>query len=198
MHFDFRTNFIYWENVEKHNFYKSHILSQIYKNPEKEIINEEIVKRNNFYENLYSTLDPDFSSNINANNQLDYDNLREEVILPAFHRMIEELSLNIPTNIKIKELWTHLYLPGGYVRAHAHEKADVSGIYIVKLNEDNNTIFLDFSPSTIVKHYYESGDFSEGTIAMWPAHLVHETIPCKEPRVIIAFDIECDTETRGE
>jgi Flp pilus assembly protein TadD len=86
---------------------------------------------------------------------------------------------------------------GGELRPHMHEQGWISGsIYInvpqkSKIDSGNLVVCIEDSPTTENKNHLESIDVVTGNMYLFPASLLHYTIPfdSDEERIVLAFDI---------
>lgn len=202
MFFDFKTNFVYWEKPKNFKAHKEFILSQLFTDDQKSIVDEKKVIKNDIADfgnsELFMTLKSSNVSNGSEDNgQIDFGNIKTEAILPAFKNMLREMDLLTPSLVKLNAIWLNLYKPGGYVAAHVHEKVDISGLYIINLEEKNTTIFSEHSPCALTHRSFNTEDIEEGTIMLWPSHLVHQALPSKKNRVLVLFDLYVEIDYRG-
>jgi hypothetical protein len=86
---------------------------------------------------------------------------------------------------------------GGELKPHMHEQGWISGsIYInvpqkSKNDSGNLVVCIDDSPTIKNKNNTESIDVVTGNLCLFPASLLHYTIPfeSEEERIVLAFDV---------
>jgi hypothetical protein len=196
MNFNFNHSFVYWERVKDHQKYKKFILSQIFEeNNNKAVLKKDFFTKNTSYKNYYMSIkyDENGQSGIATNPLVNYNLIEEEVVIPAVKRMIEEMGLNKSSDIYVKGIWCNYYESGGFHGVHHHEKSDISGIYILHLEEPNTTVFYNFTDCMLLPMSRTTEDIGEGSVILFPSHLLHEAKPSNKARVTLAFNLECDT-----
>jgi hypothetical protein len=177
MHFNFNQSFIYWEPVKNHAQYKADILPVI-------LNNENKLNQHSTYNNCFIS----WGTNV----QINYNNIVQEAIFPAIDRMIEEIGLNMPDSYHLFDIWTNYYKEYGNQNIHIHEKTDISGVYLLHLEDPNSTVFYSFCDNPLMDVYKETTEIEEGNIILFPSHLPHEAKGTKKDRITISFDIKCN------
>jgi hypothetical protein len=205
MNFNFNHSFIYWEMVKNHNIYKKDILSKIFEiKNNKALLKKELFTKYDSYKNYYISIKYDKNSDSliykddGGQDLINFDTLIDNAILPAFDRMVQEMNLKKPIEREIKAIWCNYYEKGGYHGLHHHEKSDISGVYLLHLEEPNLTNFYSYNDCLLQTWSKDTKDIEEGNIIFFPSHLLHEAKATDTARVTISFDIICDVDTYKE
>lgn len=197
-HFQFPTNYVYWQKIEDHDNIKKEILP---------VIRE---KEKSVPENPFTACN--MTTNFNSKNQDMF--LSEEIIhklvWEPIENMINECEI-APSNYILKSYWFNTYDVGDFQEMHSHKSPPVisdgemfyptfSLVYI--LNDDNDkssTIFIDhihgYAPfckphisSTFDTSHVE--DIREGTVMVFSSNLHHFVRAVKMAgRTTIAFNV---------
>jgi hypothetical protein len=187
--FNFNSNFIYWEKVENHEEYKKYFIPKITNEYEySKQINQTDLTTKYFLETNC------FTSYCNKNSKIIYNNLVVDTIYPALDRLIEKMNLVAPSKSTIDNIWYNFYLKNGQHGVHIHKDMDISGIYLLKLEEPNNTIFHYIESGVLFKEQFSSKNIPEGYLILFPGHIPHEVKPCKKNKISISFNIKCFSE----
>ena len=73
---------------------------------------------------------------------------------------------------------------------HEHTGAgDFSGIYLLELNETNKTHFYCSGGNTAMKLLANTRNIPEGSIILFPSHLLHYVTPCEAERATVSCNI---------
>lgn len=103
-----------------------------------------------------------------------------------------------PKNSVLQNIWWNVYDPDAYAIVHNHGYGDISGIYILELNEPNTTTFIanDVHPYGRANLYdrttKELTYAKEGDVLLFPSSLLHYVHPAKKRRVTVAFNISSE------
>jgi hypothetical protein len=199
--FTFPTKFVYWSSVRNHTKIKEKYYPLILKN-QNEYGNKfrEIVNRKWNCDCYSSFFSPKDTENI-------FDNyFTQEVIWDVFDRMIYELNnslikLPIPQKSRIFELWYNHYTKGMHQEIHNHYGSNptshFSGIYLMDLNEDNTTVFVDkneckiYCPTSNIANF-RTDHIGEGNVIIFPSELLHFVNPSLENRTTVSFNINSE------
>jgi len=191
----FPTKFVYWEKIENHDNIKDKYIKIISQDLEK---NREQIQKN-FLWNCKCT--SSFFS-LDFMEELVNENLLNDIVWNPMDNMLKELGelINLPTpkSSKIKNIWYNDYNSGNWQEVHDHtgqQESTYSGIYILKLNEENQTTFVDsnFIKSWNMKqnfYVFETCHIEEGNVIIFPSELMHYVNPCKDHRISISFNIK--------
>jgi hypothetical protein len=183
-HYIFPVDWIFWTKAKHHESNKKH-LSQVINN--KLNLTKEDTKSN-----------WDCSSNTEYFKQFDsgtYLEIISHEIYPALDEMFTEIdSLIKPQTSIVTDIWYNRYEKGQKHEVHGHPSSDISGIYLLDLNEENTTVFFSFGASVTktVDPTYRTNKLQEGDIILFPSHLLHYVLPSLDTRTTIAFNINCE------
>ena len=183
-HHIFPNEFIFWTSAKNHEKNKLEI-------------SEMIEKKYNLTKNMQKNI---WRCDVNTeffdlNDNAKYTNLVVNEIYPALDKMFYEVkNLNIPKISSITNIWYNRYSKGHNQEVHSHTGHDISGIYLLELNEPNNTVFYSYPASTnnIVEEDIKSDFAKEGDIMLFPSNLLHYVLPTTKDRTTIAFNITCE------
>jgi hypothetical protein len=184
--FNFNNNFIYWEEVNNHTHYKDYFVPEILKETEKYKNNPNNSELNNYYKNTNC-----FTSYFIQNSEIKYNNFIINAIYPALDRMILKMNLRLPSKSMIDNIWYNLYSEGGYHNVHIHRGKDISGIYLLELNDKNNTVFHYMDGCVLFNSEFSTENIPEGSLILFPSNIPHEVKPCKKQKISISFNIKC-------
>jgi len=105
------------------------------------------------------------------------------------------------TPYKIISSWMTLTKQGGYSHTHVHGDSDISGVYYVKTNEKDGSIFFD-TPNKVSRNSFAYRTFQQrvsyppsvGKLLLFPGWLEHgiETNTTDHDRVSVSFNIVFD------
>ena len=180
----FYSDFIFWDKAPNHNKLKDMLLPMIEER-------SSVTKGQN---NWACDVNTEFFS---KDNDIDkYRDLIVSDIYPVLDKFFEELKfLTVPKQSTVINIWYNYYSSGHYQEVHTHNgQMDISGIYLLKLEEVNKTVFYSY-PTTSTKMYHpvkQLKEAQEGDIILFPSHLSHYVLPCEKDRISIAFNIKCD------
>jgi|TARA_R110001606_G_C15322879_1_gene644814 hypothetical protein len=205
-HYQFPTNYVYWENIKEHDNIKSKympILDAIEK-----------VNKDNL-ENPWSGCEVNISSFSHDYNFLNTEDINT-IIWKPIDNFISEINSNYKCRLRFKEsriykYWFNTYKMGDFQEFHDHHGSPkfindkyfypmFSGIYI--LHDDTETSSIIFkTPNTIPlpfsdltnPHYFNTSKentIKEGTVVIFPSQLEHMVKKCIKPgRRTIAFNV---------
>jgi len=180
----FYNDFVFWDKASNHEQIKSILMPEI----EKRL---GVTKDQNTWVCDVNT--EFFSKYENAGKYID---LVVSGIYPVLDKFFEELPfLKSPKKSTVVEIWYNHYVAGQFQEVHSHtSRMDISGIYLLKLEETNKTVFYSY-PTTNTKLYCAAKhlvEAKEGDIILFPSHLSHYVLPCEKNRISIAFNIKCE------
>jgi predicted 2-oxoglutarate/Fe(II)-dependent dioxygenase YbiX len=196
----FPTKFIYWSRIKNHNKIKEKYYPLILKNQNEygSKFRETVSKKWNC--DCYSS----FFSPEDTKNIFD-DDFSNEVIWSVFDEMLNvfnnspiDLSMPIPKQSRICDIWYNHYDHGMYQEIHNHSHNNpivhFSGIYLMELNEDNTTIFFNkneckFYSDKIDVITYDTKHIGEGNVIIFPSELLHYVNPSLKGRTTVSFNI---------
>ena len=115
--------------------------------------------------------------------------------MEIFEEELQEFGREIKVhNFKIEDIWTVKYEKGDWHAPHTHGTANLSAILYLDHDKEEHSatrfITENVNPltngATIMNSYIE-----EGTLMIFPAHMLHFTTPNKSDKVrhIVSFDI---------
>jgi hypothetical protein len=188
------TDFVFYQKNLNHSYYKNNLLTQI--NADIDSLKKKSKHYNEYYDKHKS-----YTSFYNvADSIVNYGDLCENVIYPCLDNLINECNLKSPKQSRVVSIWYNSYEIDSRHSVHCHPNVDISGIYILDLNgEKNNTIFYPNNHnSNFFPVYMTTEDIDEGSLILFPAHLLHEVSPCKKPKVSIGFNIVSNFNLEGE
>jgi hypothetical protein len=191
--YNFPSQFVYWEKIEKHNEIKKNILpsilehsSNLYKSYSEEDIGycEKFKCRTSYF-----LRGEDDTFLFDLLSVYDYLNL---IVWNSVDNLLSNEKLNIqqfPRTSKISKIWYNVYSPGGHHDMHTHGFHEgFSGIYILDLSEKNTTKFFTPGNKFFEKTLYLD-NAEEGTVILFPNNLIHSVGCCLKNRVTISFNI---------
>lgn len=125
-----------------------------------------------------------------------YINLVVDNVYPVLDKLFLEMPfLKTPKSSRVVEIWYNHYTFGQTQEVHSHgNHMDISGIYLLKLDEINKTVFYSY-PTTSTRLHRNTKQLveaKEGDIILFPSHLSHYVLPCEKERVTVAFNIKCE------
>ena len=127
--------------------------------------------------------------------------LRENLLLNAIvwnplDQMLKEADLNLyPKTSNVDRIWANLYEKMSFQEVHnhvtPHSLIHFSGIYIIDQKGKNQTSFIhnDFGYLDTCINTKNIEDIGEGTVMIFPSHLLHYVNPVDEARCTISFNI---------
>jgi hypothetical protein len=126
--------------------------------------------------------------------QAKYIDLIEQSIYPALDQLFVEMpDLNKPQSSNVTDIWYNHYAPGHFQEVHTHtSRLDLSGIYILKLEEQNKTVFYSYpTANNRLSHAVkQTTEVKEGDIMLFPAELLHYVLPCEKDRITVSFNVD--------
>ena len=179
----FPTEFVFYTKNKFHKVHKADLLPQIVQN----LPNTEGPLS-------YCNVNTEYDYRSNEENQKKYFNLIRQSILPSLNLMFSEIKgLRRLSNPIVTNIWYNHYSSSevAWQNIHAHYEGKYSGLYILKLDGPNTTMFFSQLASI---HGLTSPDLAtdfaaEGDILLFPSSLCHYTLPTKQERIAISFDI---------
>ena len=187
MHHIFPSDFVFWKPVNEHNKIKKELLPLIYNNlnstKDKQIDIWRCDVNTEFFES--------------AENYTKYFKLIVNEIYPAIDALFNDInSLKIPKQSKVTRIWYNHYVEsqGQEVHSHSGGSDNLSGIYLLHLEEPNKTVFYSHASqgSCLCDTTKQMNEIEEGNIILFPTHLLHYVLPCQKERITIAFNITID------
>jgi hypothetical protein len=116
------------------------------------------------------------------------NNFFKEVIWNPLDMMYSELNYFAKTS-NVTHIWWNYYKKGDYAEYHDHgKKATISGVYFLKLNETNKTVFVCNNEIKTQRHITDYVE--EGSVILFPSALGHYVLPSEEDRITISFNIK--------
>ena len=202
MFYKFPIDFVYWKQVGNHKKIKEKLLPAIL-NKKRETINPP-----NGWECNVNT---SFNMGSEFNNFLVDDEIISEVIWKPLDNMFEQLdhSVPIPEESIIDEGWysvydgldehqeVHSHLSSKFYRDGIEYYTSYSAIYLLELQEEkNSTVFYSPAPHTGMEPFYpiafnpsSKHKIEEGTVFIFPSHILHYVNPSKNNRTTISYNI---------
>ena len=206
-HYQFPTNYVYWENIKEHEYLKAKYMPII----------DDIEKRKDTpLKNPFNLCDISSTSFCDKNTFLSSDDI-DKIIWGPLDNFIEEINTNYQRKIQVKKsiihsYWFNTYKVGDYQEFHDHNACRelinneyyypvFSGIYI--LNDDAKSSSIIFKSSSILPvpfsittssshNFYTSkeSNIKEGSVIIFPCQLEHMVKKCIKPgRRTIAFNV---------
>ena len=186
-------------HVLKTNLTDSYDFKKIFVEPVEIIINEHKVpnKKQDLLTNGFQTfgnlfaLEPNLTEDIQKIIRLEVDKY-----LTFFKDSEEGLITSWPSDYSLNG-WLVTMKNGGNLRPHMHEEGWISGsIYInvppkSKTGSGNLVVCIEEKPIGEDQNQEQSIDVVTGSLCLFPASLLHYTIPfeSKEDRIVLAFDV---------
>jgi cytolysin (calcineurin-like family phosphatase) len=180
MLFEFENPFVFWTSVKDHQKIKDKLVPRI----KRDSANEDLIHRPNefmvssFYSQTYDYIT---------------DEMLKNIVWDPLEQMHVEKQIMTPSNYTLEAFWWNVYQPGGFAKVHSHASADWSGVYLVHLEEPNQTYFYSHfghTPNTGYMNQQKILDEAvEGDVILFPSFLEHSFHPGAKDRIIIAFDI---------
>ena len=180
------TDFVFYEKNSNHLDYKKKLLNEI------NFDIKRLKKISKQYRDYYD-IHKSYTSFYNMSDSLvNYHDLCKNLVYPSLDNLINECNLNCPRQSKVVSIWYNFYEIHSKHQIHNHPDCDISGIYILELNgERNNTIFYPNNHNSFFfPHSITTEDIDEGSLILFPSHLLHEVLPCKKPKVSISFNLK--------
>jgi hypothetical protein len=201
MHCTFPTKFVYWEKISDHQKIKEKYLKYI---------NDDIEKNGYLYhkqikERWHCKCISSFFSQEGFFPEIKKEEFHNLIVWNPMDNMLKEMkkifNIPVPKQSRILKMWFNYYEPGEWQEIHEHSNNNLptastySGIYLMDLNEDNPTIFLDKHPikcwaGTSVVHTFTTENIEEGSVIIFPSELLHYVNPCLNKRITISFYID--------
>ena len=125
--------------------------------------------------------------------------LLDNIVWDPMDQMLKEVDLtSYPTGSRVNEIWANLYEKTNFQEVHNHinvrSLVHFSGIYIIDQKGKNQTSFVhhDVGYLDTIINTKNLDDIREGTVMIFPSHLLHYVNPVDEPRCTISFNIVSD------
>ena len=126
---------------------------------------------------------------------LELHDLFSEIVFDPVASCIESLPFNIPDvdDINLQHIWYNNYKVGESHGPHVHADATFSGVYLLHVGEENDTIFFGAGTSnTAYQNFsYDTKHISEGSVLVFPSDMYHCTEPAQDNRITISFNVTC-------
>lgn len=126
---------------------------------------------------------------------LELHDLFSEIVFDPVASCIESLPFNIPDvdDINLQHIWYNNYKVGESHGPHVHADATFSGVYLLHVGEENDTIFFGAGTSnTAYQNFsYDTKHISEGSVLIFPSDMYHCTEPAQDNRITISFNVTC-------
>ena len=177
----FNAPFIFWTKVPNHKEIKDYLFPQIknlyYKNKKDYTIH--------WKSYVYTSFN-------HLNDFIKEDWIIKSILWEPLDKMFSEIELTLsPCESHLKQIWWNYYPEGGYQEAHTHEGTctTFSAVYLLDINEENNTVFTDLSQMFYLQKEHHTEDIKEGSVIIFPSNLLHYVIPSKKERCTISYNI---------
>jgi hypothetical protein len=185
MNYQFLTDFVFWDSVPNHQQNKDALLPLIMQNLEK--------TQGKQKDKWMCEVNTEFFDSHESYQK--YIGLIVNCVYPALDNMLKEISMMQPKISKVSNIWYNYYQEGHTQEVHTHfGKSTFSGIYVLKADEVNKTVFYSYAASLggYTKEVKQLTEAKEGDIVLFPSSLLHYVLPCEKERVTIAFNIDCE------
>jgi len=200
----FPPDFVFWTSIENHKEVKDYLLPLIKQKEE-----ESIKTPTRWYCDVNSSFEKNSIGENNFNQFLLDPKIIKDIVWNPLDKMLSEVkNLPIPKESSISECWYNSYTIGQYQEIHNHladsfivnEKSfkdTFSLIYIIdSQDEKNRTMFYSLGPHSCTNElnnltFDTSNEESicEGTVLIFPCHLLHYVQPTKNSRTTISYNI---------
>lgn len=201
MHFIFPSNFVYWEKVANHEKIKEQLLPTIL---EKQKETEATPG------GWQCKVNTSFGQNTEFNRFLFQEEIIKELIWNPMDNMYSQLGDIIPIaeQSMLEDGWYSVYdNPVDHQEMHHHLSdrfgdggnyfTSYSAIYLLRLQEEkNSTVFYSRGPHTGMDPWksisYNPADdnpIEEGTVFIFPSHLMHCVNPSPNSRITVSYNI---------
>lgn len=195
--------FIFWTEVENHNEIKNNYLPKIKEKSLEEQYHTTPGKINRVEGEQPSVWNCEVVTTYFHRKQLqDFfaEELVESIVKKPLLKLYDEQKCpvqNRPKKHILKEIWFNFYKPGFYQEPHDHSGTTFSGIYLLELNEPNNTIFTCHGTSRYnynqsLTSYYPTEHIKEGNVILFPSEFIHSVDICTEEKASISFNVLCE------
>jgi len=184
----FRSPFVYTHTVNNHEFLKAELMPSILSQYTQNKTNDDYRwARTNTINNHHAQ---DLS--------LFTPQILKDMIWNPLDAMFDDMKsfYSIPYKSHLAGIWWNVYTAGSTAQVHDHRGYDLSGVYLLHMNEPNTLTFQPecydgFFPFTYDILYTDSIT-QEGTVLFFPSAMKHYVNPCTEMRVSISFNLICD------
>lgn len=178
--------FIYWNRYDGHKAIKDELQPLILENLEK---TKDAVKDKWLCNLNTEFFDPSMDPS-------KYQKLVTEAVYPNLDQMFAETRILPPKRSQVTNIWYNYYEAGQQQELHTHAAANttISGVYILHLEEQNQTVFYSQMASLgrFIEPVKRLVEAEEGCVILFPSHLLHYVLPCSKPRITVAFNIFCE------
>jgi hypothetical protein len=180
----FYNDFVFWDKAPNHETVKAALLPMV----------EERLGTTKDQNTWVCDVNTEFFSK--HEEPFKYASLVVDNVYPVLDKFFLEMPfLKAPQSSRVVEIWYNHYTPGQTQEVHSHtSRMDISGIYLLKLDEVNKTVFYSY-PTTNTKLYCAAKQLveaEEGDVILFPSHLSHYVLPCEKERISVAFNIRCE------
>jgi hypothetical protein len=190
----FHTDFVVVNKVPNHDKWKEYFVTNIDKELDSTI---PVVKKGKMAEHtVHSSYVWDLKQNAktsyyHAETIVDFNKFHDEVVMPQVDELIEKLDLNKYKFLGEHHIWYQRFDQMGRHDPHTHPDSHLCFIYLLHVDEPNNTIFYNSNTkhSPMFKSQMFTEDVPEGSIMFFPGHLVHEVFPTEKRRYTIAGNL---------
>lgn len=192
MLYTFPSQFVYWEKLPEHNDIKDDLLS---------FINDDVDMNGESYRaRAKEYWGRELTTSFFKNTPLRFMNqtLFNTIVWGPFQRMYDEVGETLPKAEQngVAEFWYNQYNIGEQQEVHSHingSNAVFSGIYLLELDEENPTTFINPHHPIAYKsgatHSFDTKHLKEGSVILFPACLLHYVMPAQSKRTTISFNI---------
>ena len=114
-------------------------------------------------------------------------------LMDMLNPYLKEFSDNVYQFQKIFGPWCQKQLSGDYHATHDHGSVGYSAVFYAKMNPDvhQSTNFISPFPSSAGTIETRSFPATEGDLVIFPAHLLHSSVPHRsdEDRIVFSFNL---------
>ena len=189
--------FIFWTKVKDHEKIKTELKEKILKESEDFKYYNSPLKERQPGENKWQC---EVLTGYFHRKEIKYlftDKIINSVIESPLDELFENKNIfkEKPRETVLSEIWFNVYKPGYSQEIHAHHGASISGIYLLELNEPNNTVFFSNTPTykynerDWVGGVFPTEHIEEGNIILFPSELSHCVKKCSNYRITVAFNL---------
>lgn len=190
MFYKFLTDFIWTTHVKEHKKIKAELLKVIDSTKKFCVSNSRIGNWSCDLASSFGNLSEDLPTG---------ELLREDFLNPIVWNPLDEMLKEPEIGKKIKpkksfltNIWWNSYEPGHNQEIHRHGDSTFSGIYLLDLREENNTVFYSTGGDARFDELKTTKDLVEGEVILFPSHLLHYVEQTKKRRATIAFNVKME------